>query len=103
MNPNVYQDKITDQKFFNRNFKLKSTPDTTSKDIATTTNNGITSSATSNNSMNTVDLIERNYTSLGMCEILSLSLSLFLNNVSIMSLDRSLSTCVFEIVSFNKL
>ena len=73
MNPNAYQDKITDQKFFNRNFKLKSTD--TSKDnttntntTTTTTNNGITSSATSNNSMNTVDLIERNYTSLGMCE-----------------------------------
>ena len=60
-NPNAYHDKITDQKFFNRNFKLKQTESTNYH----THTGGVTSSANSNNSMNTVDLIERNYTSLG--------------------------------------
>ena len=61
-NPNAYHDKITDQKFFNRNFKIK--PETTQNN-----------SANSNNSMNTVDLIERNYTNLGTCLILLKNIS----------------------------
>lgn len=38
-NPNAYQDKITDQKFFNRNFKLKSDSSTSINDYNNSINN----------------------------------------------------------------